>query len=180
MEFNPTSVGSPRHVRRIARPQQQYWRPISTELKIRPLSPDDKHEWQALWRGYNAFYGRAGDTALPAEIVEMTWGRLFDPYEPMYARVAESGDGLLGLTHYLFHRNFLSVSPTCYLQDLFSSEEARGQGVGRALVEAVYDHARSEGISQVYWHTHESNKTAMALYDKVSERSGFLVYRTRL
>jgi hypothetical protein len=31
--------------------------------------------------------------------------------------------------------------------------------------------------ARVYWHTHESNATAQALYDRVAEKSGFIVYR---
>lgn len=150
------------------------------DVRVRQPSQSDKPAWQALWEGYNAFYGRQGDTALPAEIVEMTWGRLFDPYEPLYALVAESDDNLVGLAHYLFHRNFLTFAPTCYLQDLFTSEAARGKGVGRALIEGVYDRARAEGISRVYWLTHETNETAMRLYDKVAERSGFVMYHKML
>jgi GNAT superfamily N-acetyltransferase len=98
----------------------------------------------------------------------------------MHALVAESGGALLGLAHYLFHRSTIQLGPSCYLQDLFTVSEARGRGVGRALVEAVYERARSAGCSRVYWQTHESNATAMALYDRLAERSGFVVYRRDL
>ena len=94
--------------------------------------------------------------------------------------MAERDGRLVGLVHYLFHRSTSLISPTCYLQDLFTTKEARGQGVGRALIESVYERARSAGSQRVYWQTHETNLTAMALYDKVAERSGFLVYRKRL
>ena len=82
--------------------------------------------------------------------------------------------------HYLFHRTTTAHEPVCYLNDLFTSPEARGQGVGRALIEAVYDAARRAGSTRVYWQTHETNATARTLYDKVAERSGFLVYAKRL
>ena len=72
------------------------------------------------------------------------------------------------------------IGPTCYLQDLFTAESARGQGVGRALIETVYERARAAGSQRVYWHTHETNRTAQALYDRVAERSGFIVYRKDL
>ena len=72
------------------------------------------------------------------------------------------------------------IAPTCYLQDLFTAESARGQGIGRALIEAVYERARAAGASRVYWQTHETNRTAMLLYDRIAERSGFLVYRRNL
>jgi GNAT superfamily N-acetyltransferase len=87
---------------------------------------------------------------------------------------------LLGLTHYLFHRSTIAIGPVCYLQDLFTTEAARGKGIGRALIEAVYEQARVAGSSRVYWQTHETNLTAMQLYDKVADRSGFIVYRKLL
>ncbi len=54
---------------------------------------------------------------------------------------------------------------------------ARGQGAGRALIQAVHGQAKATGSPRVYWHTHESNTAAMKLYNKVAEKSGFLVYR---
>ncbi|MBX6331488.1 MAG: GNAT family N-acetyltransferase [Gemmatimonadaceae bacterium] len=146
---------------------------------VRSVIPEDFAAWQVLWDGYNAFYGREGATALPAAVTQMTWSRFFDAYEPVHAMVAERAGRLLGLVHYLFHRNTTQIPPVCYLQDLFTIEEARGRGVGRALIEAVYERARSAGVQRVYWQTHETNTHAMLLYDKIAERSGFVVYRKR-
>jgi len=98
----------------------------------------------------------------------------------MHAVVAEDSGNLLGLAHFLFHRSTTQIAPTCYLQDLFTLEEARGKGVGRALIDAVYERARAAGSPRVYWQTHETNIPAMRLYDKVAEKSGFLVYRQSL
>jgi len=84
---------------------------------------------------------------------------------------------LVGLTHYLFHRNTVMLNDTCYLQDLFTAAAARGHGVGRALISAVYDRARAAGATRVYWQTHETNHVAQALYDRIAKRSGFIVYR---
>jgi GNAT superfamily N-acetyltransferase len=144
---------------------------------VRPVEQRDFAEWRILWDGYNAFYGRHGATALPQEVTDRTWSRFFDGYEPVYAAVAEQSGRLLGLVHYILHRSTISIGPVCYLQDLFTLESARGQGVGRALIEHVYECARRAGSSRVYWHTHETNATARTLYDKVAENSGFLVYR---
>jgi GNAT superfamily N-acetyltransferase len=107
----------------------------------------------------------------------MTWSRFFDSNEPVHALVAEKDGQLLGLAHYLFHRSTILIGPTYYLQDPFTKVAARGQGIGRALIEAVYERARIAGSPRVYWQTHETNETAMKLYDKVAERSGFVVYR---
>jgi GNAT superfamily N-acetyltransferase len=101
---------------------------------------------------------------------------LFDAYEPMHALVAEHDGKLIGLAHFLYHRSTIQQGPSCYLEDLFTSADVRGQGVGRKLVEAVYAAAQSAGSPQVYWHTHETNATAMRLYDQVAGQSGFLHY----
>jgi GNAT superfamily N-acetyltransferase len=147
---------------------------------IREVTERDFLAWKPLWDGYNAFYGRSGETALPDKIILASWSRFLDPAEPMHALVAESDGQLLGLTHYLFHRSTISIADSCYLQDLFTVAQARGLGVGRALIEAVYAKAREAGASRVYWQTHETNTTAMKLYDAVAEKSGFIVYRKPL
>ena len=146
-------------------------------LIVRSVARTDFDRWRPLWDGYNAFYGRSGDTALAPEITATTWERFFDPYEPMSALVAEQDGTLLGMTHYLLHRSTTSLLPSLYLQDLFTTAEARGKGVGRALIEAVYAAARAQGLPRVYWQTHETNATAMQLYDRIAEKSGFIVYR---
>ncbi|RWA75004.1 MAG: GNAT family N-acetyltransferase [Mesorhizobium sp.] len=147
------------------------------QLNVRPVAREDYERWLPLWDGYNAFYGSSGETALAGEITRMTWSRFFDAYEPMHALVAERDGNLLGLVHYLYHRSTTAIAPSCYLQDLFTLEVARGQGVGRALIDGVYERAKAAGSGRVYWLTHETNHTAMQLYDRIGERSGFVVYR---
>lgn len=150
---------------------------MNDPISIRPVMKDDFPRWKPLWDGYNAFYGRVGQTALPLEITQMTWSRFFDADEPMHALVAEGSGTLLGLAHFLFHRSTIQIAPTCYLQDLFTVEDARGRGIGRTLINAVYERALVAGSPRVYWQTHETNRVAMQLYDRVAEKSGFVVYR---
>lgn len=145
-------------------------------VTIRPIQQTDFTAWQPLWNGYNAFYGRQGATALAPEITQATWQRFFDPAEPVFALVAESEGRLLGLTHYLYHRSTTRIELTCYLQDLFTTPDARGQGVGRLLIQGVYQAAGAAGIKRVYWQTHETNAAGRLLYDKVAQHAGFIVY----
>ena len=149
-------------------------------MLIRPIQASDFNRWKPLWEGYNAFYGRKEETALPEAVTNTTWSRFFDSYEPVHALVAEQSGQLLGLVHFLFHRSTISIQPTCYLQDLFTTEASRSKGVGRALILEVYRRAEAAGCSRVYWLTHETNSTAMKLYNKVAEKSGFVVYRKTL
>jgi len=147
------------------------------DMVIRDVAATDFDRWLPLWEGYNLFYERVGPAAIPADVTRMTWARFFDSYDPVNALVAERRGELLGLAHYIFHRHTAMLGPICYLQDLFTSKEARRQGVGHALINGVYDRARTAGSTRVYWQTHETNETAQSLYDKVAERSGFIVYR---
>jgi len=151
-----------------------------SDIAVRPVDRADLEPWRRLWGGYNAFYGRSGPTALPASIVETTWARFFDADEPMEALVAETDGRLVGLVHIVFHRSMTSQTSVCYLQDLFTDSAVRGQGVGRALIEAVYGRAKAVEATRVYWQTHETNATAMRLYDGIAERTGFVVYAKRL
>jgi GNAT superfamily N-acetyltransferase len=147
---------------------------------IRAAAPADFGRWLPLWDGYNSFYGRSGETALAPEVTEATWSRFFDPREPVHALVAERAGELIGLAHFLFHRSTISIAPTCYLQDLFTSQGARGRGVATALIVRVFEEAKAAGAERVYWQTHETNVLARRLYDRIAERSGFLVYRKTL
>ena len=153
---------------------------MSDDIQIRAVQENDFSKWQPLWDGYNAFYGRPEKTALPDAVTNATWSRFFDKDEPVHALVAEERGQLVGLAHFLFHRSTISIEPVCYMQDLFTIEAARGKGVGRGLIEEVYRYAKRAGSSKVYWQTHETNTTAMKLYDKVAEKSGFVVYRKAL
>jgi GNAT superfamily N-acetyltransferase len=149
-------------------------------LTIRPVLRSDYDGWRPLWDGYNAFYGRRGATALPEEITQVTWERFFGVREPVRAVVAEQSGHLLGLAHYVFHRSTSRVSDVCYLQDLFTAENVRGRGIGRQLIEAVYDAARNAGSSRVYWQTQATNRAGRALYEKLAGHFGFIVYSHEL
>lgn len=142
-------------------------------LTIRPLAESDRAAWEPLWQGYLTFY----KSALPATVTEKTWRRFMDSAEPMRAWGAFDDGKLLGIVQCVIHLTSWSTMPTCYLQDLFTVEEARGRGVARALIEHVYREAQEMGCCRVYWQTHETNAVAQVLYNKVAERSGFIVYR---
>lgn len=145
-------------------------------VTIRPLLPDDRAAWEPLWVGYQTFYA----VTIPATTTETTWQAFHDPALPMHALGAFVADRLVGIVHYLFHHSTWTVGPYCYLQDLFTAPEARKQGVASALIEAVVVAAQEVGASRVYWLTHETNTTAMALYDRLATRSGFVQYRRLL
>jgi GNAT superfamily N-acetyltransferase len=153
---------------------------MTADYSIRPIERADYAQWRPLWDGYNAFYGRQGETALPEPITAATWGRFFEPAEPVHALVATQGGQVVALVHYLFHRSTTRLHDVCYLQDLFTAPSHRGQRIGQRLIEAVYDAARAAGSSRVYWQTHHTNSAGRALYDKVAGHAGFIIYAQEL
>lgn len=143
------------------------------KIKIRKPHASDHEQWLELWRGYQAFY----EMDL-REDEDWLWSVLLNPPgEGPFALVAEDDGGdLAGLTHYLFHISTKSQRPRCYLNDLFTAKSARGHGVGRALIEAVYEKADEAGALEVYWLTQDFNTTARGLYDKVANLTPFIKY----
>ncbi|WP_205964529.1 GNAT family N-acetyltransferase [Ramlibacter agri] len=149
-------------------------------VSVRRVAREDYAAWRPLWDGYNAFYGRSGATALDERVTAQTWDRFFDAGEQMHAFVAEADGRIVGIVHYLFHRSTSRLADVCYLQDLFTDESLRGRGIGRALIQAVVDAAREKRSSRVYWHTQDTNAAGRALYDKMAEHRGFIVYAREL
>ncbi len=142
-------------------------------IQICPIAAHERADWLPLWRGYQAFY----KTDIAPEVTEVTWSRLLDPAEPMGAALAWNGAAAVGLVHHIRHRSCWTTGDYVYLQDLFVSPGERGTGIGRKLIEYVYDVARAAGCARVHWLTHETNTDAMLLYDRIAERSGFVQYR---
>ncbi len=142
-------------------------------LAIRPIRADDRPGWQRLWREYLAFF----DTDLPPAVHDATFARLLtdDRREPRGLLATVAGQPV-GLVHYIFHRHCWRVEDACYLQDLYTDPEARGKGIGRALIEAVYAAADDAGCPAVYWLTQEFNYTGRMLYDRVGVKTPFIRY----
>ena len=142
-------------------------------IVIRPVGASERAAWEPLWKGYLDFY----QATLSRETYDTTWARLQDPNEPMFALGAYVDGRLSGIVHYLYHRSCWTIGDYCYLQDLFVAPPSRKLGLGRALIEAVYQAAKDAGASRVHWLTHETNATARALYDTLADRPGFIQYR---
>lgn len=147
---------------------------MTPTFAVRTFCETDRDQWQNLWHGYLEFY----ETELSEAVSDLTWRRLLDPQASIEGFCAVREDGvLLGIVHYLFHPVTWAAGPRCYLEDLFTASEARGSGVGRALIEAVYAAADARGADQVYWLTAETNATARRLYDSVASVTPFIKYR---
>jgi GNAT superfamily N-acetyltransferase len=143
-------------------------------ISIDKLARSDRADWEALFRAYIDFYQRVE----PPEMYDRAWSEFLEDTR-LHAFGARLDGRLVGITHFLVHPS-TSGPDVCYLQDLFTAPDVRGRGVARALINSVVDWARARGCSRVYWLTHESNRTARYLYDKVAENRGFIRYQIEL
>ncbi|OLU27433.1 GNAT family N-acetyltransferase [Pseudomonas sp. PA15(2017)] len=145
-------------------------------MQIRAVTAADHAAWLPLWQGYQRFY----TTEIAEATSQLTWQRFLDASEPMHAALAWRDGQAIGMVHWIFHRSCWTEGDYCYLQDLFVDEQLRGGGIGRGLIEHVYAQARLAEASRVHWLTHESNTSAMQLYDRIAERPGLVQYRKKL
>ena len=147
-----------------------------TDVTIRPIRAGDESEWRRLWTGYLVFY----ESEVSEEVYQTTFARLLKGNEGVdneYRGFLAEIDGKpVGLVHFLFHRHCWKVENVCYLQDLYADPDVRGQGIGRALIEAVYKAADEAGSPDVYWMTQEFNKVGRRLYDRIGKLTPFIKY----
>jgi GNAT superfamily N-acetyltransferase len=142
-------------------------------IQIRPVSQQDHAAWLPLWQAYLTFY----NTVLPDEVSASTWQRFLDPAEPTNAALAWQDGKAVGMVHFIYHRSNWSIANACYLQDLLVTPDQRGTGVGRLLIEHVYTTAKANNCDKVHWLTHETNATAIQLYERIAERPGYIQFR---
>ncbi len=148
----------------------------NTSIKIAALSKGDYEFWLPLWQNYLKFY----ETSLPSSTTQNTWHSLLDSNVPIYGFGAWLDDELVGITHVVLHPNTWNITECCYLEDLYVTDNVRGQGLGRALIEQVYDFANKRNCNRVYWTTQEGNTTARKLYDVIASQTDMVQYRKNL
>lgn len=143
------------------------------QFAIRPTQPEDEARWRTLWAAYCRFYGKEPDPA----VTDYTWTRLMDGSQRVMGAVATDTDGqVIGIANYLLHENTSTLTPVCYLQDLFVDPATRAGGVGKAMIDWLLAEMKRHGWARVYWATREDNYRARGMYDKFTPHSGFLRY----
>jgi GNAT superfamily N-acetyltransferase len=146
---------------------------LAMTVTIRRIEARDEARWRELWEGYCRFYERD----LSESITRHTWQRIMDQTSPVQAIVAEhEREGVVGIANYIIHENTWTLTPVCYLQDLFVESRQRAAGVGKQLIDWLLAEMKAQGWSRVYWNTKENNYRARGLYDKYTPHSGFLRY----
>jgi GNAT superfamily N-acetyltransferase len=145
-------------------------------VTIRDALPEDEARWRALWADYLAFYR----VTLADDVTDLTWRRVFDPASAIFMRVAVADDVVVGFALCLTHEGSWTRALDCYLEDLFVDADARGKGIGRALLDDLVALSKAQGWTRLYWHTDETNTKARKLYDHYVESDGHIRYRITL
>ena len=76
-----------------------------------------------------------------------------------------AGDGPDGLAQLRLSPSIWSDAPGAYLDELYVAPAKRGDGMGRALLEAAMDAAREAGADHIDLNTGETDTAARALYE---------------
>jgi GNAT superfamily N-acetyltransferase len=146
---------------------------MSAAVTVRPIEPRDEARWRVLWTGYHRFYEREATE----KHTKYAWQRIMDPKVAMHAIVADrAGDGVIGMANYLIHDNTWTLTPVCYLQDLYVDPDKRAKGAGKQMIDWLVAQMKANGWARLYWNTKETNYRARGLYDKYTPHSGFLRY----
>jgi GNAT superfamily N-acetyltransferase len=145
-------------------------------LELRDARLDDESDFRRLWQGFLDGYG----LTLPAEVTDFTWARLMDPANALTARLACIDGVAQGFAIHQHHPSTWVMGDDGYLEDLFVAPEARGRGLGRALIEDLVAIARQNGWRRLYWLTEIENTTARRLYDQFCDNDGHIRYRMTL
>jgi GNAT superfamily N-acetyltransferase len=155
---------------------------VTSSFHVRPVRARDEWAWRLLWREYCDFYG----VSVSPEVTDELWRRIMDRHTPVSALVAEAGPAeagdarLVGIANYVLHPYTWGTELICYLEDLFVAEQDRGKGAGKALIGALIRLSEKNGWPRLYWHTHEDNKTARSLYDRITPVDRFVRYTVKL
>lgn len=145
-------------------------------MLIRDAFPSDEPSWRKLWAGYVTFY----EADVPEEVTAKTWERLIRRQDGLFCRVAETSGEACGFSLSVLHACTWTTTPVCYLEDLFVAPEARGRGIGEALIRDLVSQAKSNGWSRLYWHTRDSNSTARSVYNRFTKADDFVRYQLAL
>jgi len=150
---------------------------MHTEITVRPAQSGDRSTWRQLWRDYCAVF----HAVVPDEVTEGVWQRILAPDGVIGCLLAcRAGNDPVGFANYVLHPHTWSLQSVCYLEDIFVLPEARGYGAGRALIEGLAVLGKQQGWRRIYWHTHEKNYRARALYDQFSRRTEHVRYDIEL
>ena len=146
-------------------------------IYIRPISTSDFESWSILYSTYADFY-QVNQTE---EMRNQVWSWLHKPNHEVKGFIAVNDEGVaVGLAHYRTFSRPLSATVGGFLDDLFVTPTARGNEVGKKLIEAVTKVGKEKNWSVIRWITAEDNYRARSTYDKLANQTKWVTYDIKL
>ena len=151
---------------------------MSSAPRIEPITTEQLEQLLPMIAEYQRFYEVE---KIDKERNREFFARFVAPSENGMLLGAWREDDLIGYACLYWHFTSLVPAETVLMNDLFVAAEARGKGVGRALIDASADISRQRGAHHLEWATAPDNKTAQRLYDSTgAERSTWIEYELEL
>ena len=151
---------------------------MAAEIEIAPIGSEEFEELLPLIAAYQRFY--------EVEDIDEARNRAFfrrflAPSEDGLLLGARRDGRLLGYACLYWHFSSLEAVESVLMNDLYVVPEARGHGLGRALIEASAGVARERGAHHLEWSTAPDNETAQRLYESTgAQRSEWITYELGL
>jgi GNAT superfamily N-acetyltransferase len=151
---------------------------MPVDLRIEPVSQVQLKRLLSLIAAYQRFYEVE---EIDDERNRAFFSRFIAPSEDGMLLGAWREGELLGYACLYWHFTSLVPAETVLMNDLYVDPASRGEGVGRALIEASAAVARERGANHLEWATAPDNETAQRLYDSTgAERSEWVEYELGL
>lgn len=136
-------------------------------VTINRLDEANVNDVVELFLGYLDFYQRPNTRPAAAEFLRARQAR-----QESILYLARGEEGPIGFVQVYPTFSSASLASVWILNDLFVAPQARGSGVGRALVNRVISDAEAAGVIGVKLATAEDNTSAQALYEAAGFTTG--------
>jgi ribosomal protein S18 acetylase RimI-like enzyme len=157
------------------------------QVIIRPVTSEDAPAIAQLWESLVAFH-QTLDSALPGaapngagRYTKRLLQHLDDPYT--HALVAEDAGEIVGFMLGMIVDllpDIFAQEPGGFLADMFVDADYRRRGVGKALVNALQDWFREQGVDHFDWHVAAHNADALAFWRSIGGREVMIRMRAQL
>ncbi|HEU5143293.1 MAG TPA: GNAT family N-acetyltransferase [Solirubrobacterales bacterium] len=153
---------------------------MATEIRVEPISTQQFEALLPMIAAYQRFY-EVPEREIDEERNRSFFRRFVAPSEDGMLLGAWRGEDLVGYACLYWFFSSTRAVETVLMNDLYVEEGRRGEGVGRALIDASADVARGRDADHLEWRTAPGNTTAQRLYDSTgAERSTWIEYELEI
>lgn len=153
---------------------------MAAAVRVEPISTAQLGALLPMIAAYQRFY-EVPEERIDEERNRSFFRRFVAPSEDGMLLGAWRGERLVGYACLYWHFTSLVPAESVLMNDLYVDAEHRGEGVGRALIEASAAIARERGAHRLEWATAPDNETAQRLYDSTgASRSEWIEYELEL